>query len=202
MRNRKELLEFLSEIKNYYLGYNKDLENDFKWKLPTLLEDLRDGNIEKDAVYTAIHIFGEARYKEAEIEIVKYLDNEDSELRKIALNVLGVHWNSKEYLQIYESVLLDKKEDEDNRSMAASCISSIFIGTKNKKYLNLLISLFMDKNESWYIKDSAYFSIICIWGIPPQNWPSFAKKLDYKKDIDWNLIEEIEKYVSVKKLLV
>lgn len=195
MRNREELLRLLEEIKWYNLGENKDLAGEFKWKLPQLLGDLRSGNIEPDALYTAIHLFGEADYRKAQPEVEKFLKSEDSELRKIALSVLGMHWYSKEHRTVYESVFLDKNDDEDNRAMAAGCLGSAFWESKDKKILSIMLSVFNDEQEDWYIRDSAYRAILHLWGVPPQKWPGAARKLDYGKDVDWELIKEIENYI-------
>lgn len=194
MRTREEIDQLTDEIKRANLGENKDLEKEFKWKLPRLLEDLRSGNIEHDAVYMAIHLFGEAQYKEAQPLIEKFLKSKDSEWRRIALNVLGIHWASKEHRRIYESVFLDKNEEEENRSTAATCLGTAFGDSKEKNILKILLSVFNDAQEDWYIRDSAHRAILYVWGVPPQKWPSATRKLNYEKDIDWELIKKIEKY--------
>lgn len=192
MRTEEEVDQLIDQIKGDSLADHKMSAEERQKKLQNLLKDVEEGNIECNALYSAIHIFGEADFREAEPLVEQFLKHDDSDLRNIALNVLGIHWNSKKHRKIFESFLFNQEEDEENRAMAAACLGAICRNSKDKAALRILLSFFNDEEEHWFVRDNAYESILNVWGVPYQQRLSAARKLDYQKDVDWNLIREIE----------
>ena len=196
MTTEKEIEDFIDRIKRENLGEEQIPGQEREQKLMLLLENVASGKVEGDALYSAIHVFGEAQYYAAEPVVERFLEHEDPNLRNIALNVLGIHWQSTKHRKVFESFLCNQEEDEDNRGMAASCLGFICWGTKDKAALRTLLRFFKDDNEDWFVRASAYDAILDVWGVPYQGRPSAAKKLDFERDVDWTLIQEIEKYVQ------
>lgn len=196
MRTKNEVRELLREIKIENLAGCKMPGDERQKKLRRLLKDIEEGNIEYNALYSTIHTFGEARFYEAEPLVEQFLKHEDPNLRNIALNVLGIHWDSRKHGKVFESFLFDEKEDEENRAMAASCLGYITRGTKDKAALRILLSFFKDEEVDEFIRDRSYHGILNIWGISFKDRPSSAKELNYERDVDWKMIHEIENYLE------
>lgn len=196
MKTQSEVRKLLQEIKADNLAGHKMSADERLEKLQSLLKDIEEGNIEYKALYSAIHTFGEARFYEAEPLVEQFLKHEDPDLRNIALNVLGVHWDSQKHRKVFESFLFDEEEAEENRAMAASCLGYITRGTKDKAALRILLSFFRDEEVDEFIRDRSYHGILDIWGIPFKDQPSSAKELDYERDVDWKMIHEIEMYLE------
>lgn len=196
MRTEKEIEEFIDKIKGENLGEYKIPDDERQNKLKVLLENVKAGNLDNDALYSAIHTFGEAHYLEAEEVVEQFLEHENPNLRNIALNVLGIHWKSTKHRKVFESFLFNENEEDENRGMAASSLGAIGWDSKDKSMLRILLSFLKDKDEDWFVRAEAYNAILDLWGVPYKGRPSAAKQLDFERDVDWKLIREIENYLQ------
>jgi len=168
-----------------------------KDKLIKLLKEYREGKITDDEISKFITFFGEEQILNARDIIEKFLISKNPINRYNALSTLVFEFRIRDHYKISIKFLL-KDEDDLNRGLGASCLGSIYRGTKNKDILNLLMGVFEDKNEDWVVRDSAYASILDVIGIPWKKQPPATKKLK-KRDIDWNLISSLKKINKTKK---
>lgn len=160
-----------------------------------LLADLRAGRVPAKELYNVLHSFGDQGLLEAKPDVETFLTHPAPELRYIALNVLTFHWMCSEHRETCKRFILHD-EDSDNRRMGVAGLGALMEGTRDPETLRLLLKVFRNEAEEWDVRDAAYSSVLYVLGRPVSEQPSAARRLDYKKDVDWEVIEEAEVVVA------
>lgn len=161
------------------------------------------GRIEKGEVenlYQAIHTLGNEGYVEARPLVERFLSHPESEIRRIALNVLTLHWMCKDHRKTCEEFIARDPDDEwdESRRMGVAGLSALLDGTKDPDGLSLLLRLFEDPSQPWDVRDTAYRGILYLLGKPKTAQPTAARRLDYEKDVNWEWIREAKEIVQSK----
>lgn len=151
---------------------------------------LRSMDVDDAEAYGLIHELGHMECVRAEASVARFLNSHDSELRRIALNVLVNHWDLHKYAAACKQ-LLTSDVHEDVRDMAASCLGTIYESSKDIEALQLLSQRLSDNDEHWVVRQAAYDAILRILGYPVKDRPSMTKIMDFEQDVNWSLIERI-----------
>lgn len=90
--------------------------------------------------------------------------------------------------------LLETDPEEDVRSMAATCLSSIYFGKKRKDVFARFARILRSEEESGYVKGSVYSALHKLAGLPPREWPGLwePRKVFEESDIDWGKVAALE----------
>ena len=191
MKTQEEVRRLLNRIKED-TGTSKELRGE----VGNLLNEVQAGEVEHEAIYSAIHVFGESGYNKAMPLVEKSLADDDAEVRKIALNVLGVHWDSKEHSEVYQRFLEDRSEDESVRAMAASCLGYTFRETKSKEVLDMLLRMSEDDSEPDVLRSSSRDAMLDVWGLTlPQRMRARLQGSSSRSEL--SAVQDIKKYLSV-----
>jgi tetratricopeptide (TPR) repeat protein len=193
---KKWLLELLEKVEWTRLRH-EPIDVQTLAAIKAVYERLKAGELNNDEAYTALHLFGESDYFQAIDEVEKALESTDPDLREIALNVLGVHWTSEKHRPLFERVVLDTKEEDEVRAVAARGLGVTYFGKRDSALLELLLSIVRNADESDYLRDGAYDALLDIWGVSPAIRLPTAKPFDPNTDFDWKLIDMITE--SLKK---
>ncbi len=196
---RKKHTYNIKRLKRNLKKYSDSLnvgESIDKSELKNLLKKLKTKKIPEQDIAHLISLFGNNMFLEAKDEVEKYLYSENGIVRYNVLSALILDWGYTQYYTVVKKILLNDP-DEDVRGMAASCIGSIKRGTWDIDALGILLMVFKNENETWLVRDLSYHSILDVVGIPREKQPKASRILDYKKDVDWDLIHKIEKRVKI-----
>jgi hypothetical protein len=162
------------------------------------LAKLRSGSIPEDAIYSVLHQFGESSFFEAKRDIEKYLRHDDPQLRYIALNVLTLHWKCSTHRETCVQFVLND-DDSENRRLGTSGLAALLEGTRDAEALRVLLQVFHNESEEWHVRDSAYSAILYILGRPVNEQPVASRKLDYSRDVRWELVQLATKIANDRK---
>ena len=193
MWNKNELESLLEQVKSInYLG--KDVyTSPAIFEVKKLYEDLLTGKVDDKLLYQAIHILGEADFQQAKDFVASYLNNDDSELRSIAIHNVGLHWRLKEFTDVLQKLVTDDAE-EYIRGEAAVGLGHIYKASKDINILEFLLQKLKDDTEEFDNKEQFYSAILSVWGKPSRDIYSIKRNLKSEKDINWQLIKEIESF--------
>lgn len=197
MKSKKPITDEIGKSLKNYANRIVPREKITNEELIKLLNKLKKGKMPKDEIPHIISIFGKNRFLEAKKEVEKYIDREDEIIRYNVLSTLILDWGLKEHYKTAIRMLNDS--DEEVRGMAVACIGSLKRGTKDGESLRIVLRVFEENKNNWFMRDSAYEAILNIEGVPEDKRPT-KRILNPKKDIDWNLIHKIEKRLKKKNV--
>ncbi len=94
----------------------------------------------------------------------------EPEVRKYAFQAVVLDFDIKdgEMLGLCRQRLLED-EDEDVRSMAATCLGSIGWNSRNSQLFGLLEQKLEDEAEEPWVRGSVYNALLSVMGVPPQD---------------------------------
>jgi HEAT repeat protein len=194
MWDGKKVEDLLDSIK--LMRYTVDIkQSPLQAQIEMLYYDMLEDRVQNDALYTALHIFGEAGFSKAEKIVARYLDHPDDQLRAIATHVIGHHWKSSKYTPKLKELMLNDNENEV-RFRAASGLGSIYQSTKNAEILAFLIDALRNHSEDFDVRATIYEAILEIWGISSVEAFDRSYWLKSESEFDWSLINEIEKKIK------
>jgi hypothetical protein len=118
---------------------------------------------------------GQARYYALQ-SLVLDLKQKDDEVRDLCWNLLG------------------KDSDEDVRAMAATCLGSIYLGTRSANAFHQLVRELKDPHQPSSVKGSLYTALFKVAGRPPLEWPGLQSpwKTFKESGIDWDKVAWLE----------
>jgi HEAT repeats len=90
--------------------------------------------------------------------------------------------------------LLETDPSEDVRSMAATCLSSIYFGQKRRDIFDRFAKILRNDREGGHVKGSVYSALHQLAGLPPREWPGLwgPRKVFEESDIDWGTVAALE----------
>ncbi len=171
--NEKKLRTFKSKIMDNVLARLDGKINYFYTKnqqkvLEELTYHLDRNKLPTDDIIQILIIIEEAKFKNAQNAVKKYLNHKDEWVRKLSLRALTMGFRLKKYTKIAIQFLLTDPEI-DCRCEGALALGVLYFNTKNKRIIKLLLSEFYkrkyksSKNE--YIRGSIYDAILDIYGL-------------------------------------
>ena len=131
---------------------------------PSLREQmkrLREGKISGDELYRLIHEFGEAKFIEAEPDVVAALRHDDYLIRYIAAMVLTYHWDLVAHRDDIERLMEDP--DPEVRRVAAGGLGFLLRETQDRHATRLLIRKLRDATEEGSVRNGAYHALLAMW---------------------------------------
>jgi hypothetical protein len=156
-------------------------------------------------LYGLLHWFGEARTKELEPDVVRFLRHPRQNMREIALSVLTVHWRMVKHRRKYVE-LLKGDPDAQVRWTAASGLGSVLMASRDHQASRLMARIMRDESEDFTVRRSAYEALRDIW-IPwrrrrvesaeyyRRNLPDKVEHdvAAWKQWVDWDFVAHAEK---------
>ena len=180
------------------MAFNNDAAN-LDWEDPKTLalrlQDLRANKIPHTELYFIISDFGEDHYAPAIPDIKRFLTDEDSSLRYVALEVLSVNFRLPECWQIARDFLEhdpDHDPDSNNRLLAASVLGLMRINTQDRETLSILAGIVANDQESRVLRGSAYAAMREIIAYDAQEQRNLVDAFNPETDIDWSLIAKYQ----------
>ena len=159
------------------------------------MQDLRANKIPRSNLYFIISDFGEDHYAPAIPDIKRFLTDEDSSLRYVALEVLAVNFRLPECWQIARD-FLENDPDPDpyssNRILGASVLGLMRINTQDRETLSLLAGIVANDQENDILRSSAYAAMREIIAYDAQEQRNLIKSFNPETDIDWSLIAKYQ----------
>lgn len=166
------------------------MEEKSREELVGLLQALRRYTLSSREIYHAIQAFGEANFQEARPEVEQLLQNEDPELRFVALKVLACYWNLNEHWQTARWVL-EHDADEDCRFRAATALSCLKRDTQDSQTLKVLAHVVQNEQEKLVVRESAYAAMKAILHHDPREQFHIASRgFDLAQEVDWKLVDK------------
>lgn len=134
--------------------------------LEASLENWRRGVASIEDVRSLAQDLGAYKYMPGIPALVELLDHKDDMVRYNAAASLAMNFN---YVPATGRLLtmLAGDPDEDCRSMAASCLASLWYDTKDRAVLTALAKASLGDPDE-YVRDSAYKSLLFVYGLPKE----------------------------------
>src|SRR5262245_9553003 len=110
------------------------------------LQALRSCELSGDQLCHVLHDFGEAGFLKARLDIEACLTHSDPIVRFNALTALVLDWALQEHRATAER-FLRHDPDEDNRSLAATCLGTLREGKQDPGVLRLLSRVVRNDTE-------------------------------------------------------
>jgi hypothetical protein len=123
----------------------------------------------------------------------KLLQDEDSEVRHYSLQSLVLDLGQRDGAMLDRCwQFLEKDEDEDVRSMAATCIGSILFGSNDLATFHRRRKLM--ETSSSYLQESLYTAMLQLAGAHPLEWPGFVNRRHWSEEpsVDWADVARVE----------
>ncbi|MGD2114649.1 MAG: HEAT repeat domain-containing protein [Acidobacteriota bacterium] len=145
---------------------------------------------------------GESKSTEFAPELRRLLEDDDEEVRYYTLQslVLQLHEHDSDIQQVCWR-LLETDDDDDVRSMAATCLGRIYSGSGDLRVFSRLVEVLKDQNQSGGVQRSAYEALFDLAGRPPREWPSLQvswRRL-HEMEIDWAKVAELEDSINANR---
>lgn len=115
-----------------------------------------------EGLYGLVHWFGEARMKELEPDVLRFLWHSRHNMREIALSVLTLHWKMLRHRRKYVE-LLKMDPDEQVRWSAASGLGYILSASRDRQASRLMARVMRDESEDFTVRRTAYEALRSIW---------------------------------------
>ncbi len=134
-------------------------------ELRAKLEALKADQIPMEDLPRTLHDFGEADFRDAEPQVVQCLKHPDPNVRYTAVNVLALHWMSREHIGTLQRMLFED-DDADVRGVAAAGLGAILDGSRDVRTTRLLIRKLRDLEENRLVREAAYEALVAV-AVPP-----------------------------------
>jgi hypothetical protein len=152
------------------------------------LARLRTGEAPAHERYALIHGLGRAGYSDAIPTIEGFLDNQDPQLRYIALEVLTHHFYLDRHWETARR-FLERDPDLDCRCMGAAAIGALRRDSRDRRSLVLLAQIVADDSAPRLLRESAYRAMRSVIAYDPrEQFKLAARGLDLERDLDWQLV--------------
>lgn len=168
-----------------------------------------------DDVYSYLLVLGRAKCFEYGHVLESFLDVEDPLTVALVLEILCLDWGkSEEYLERVINFALGASwdEDEDVRQTALKILGEYLyeklpkqqkgdVPTVIRQVLELLYSTFCDEDAEQWSRKSAYTALCRARKKKPEQLPAECSLLSFEPqspDIDWEVIRQIEDFLSEK----
>ncbi len=115
-----------------------------------------------EGLYGLLHWFGEARMKEMEPDVLRFLRHRRNDMRSIALSVLTTHWRMVKHRRKYAE-LSRRDPDVEVRWMAASGLGYVLMGSRDRQASRLMARIMRDESEDFSVRRGAYEALRDIW---------------------------------------
>jgi len=115
-----------------------------------------------NGLYGLLHWFGEARMKELEPDVLRFLRHPRRNMREIALSVLTLHWKMLKHRRKYVD-LLKKDPDAQVRWTAASGLGYALMASRDRQASQLMGRIMRDESEDFTVRRTAYEALRDIW---------------------------------------
>jgi len=149
---------------------------------------LREGSVPEVWLYGAIHDLGEAAHAgsqypgsealrtDSEPVVAGFLTHNDPQIRRIAVSVLSVHWDMKQYVQTFRVIGLNDP-DESVRQYAVHSVGWLLRGSRDRDASRFLLGIFKDPIQPAWIRKTAYHGLEEIWQGFDVGHAKFVRKL-------------------------
>jgi HEAT repeat protein len=114
------------------------------------------------------------RYRRA---VENLLDDPEDQVRYYALQCLALDLGQAADMQARCWQFLRLDPDEDVRAMAATCLGSIFQGSRSAEAFSSLEAELRNPAQSSYVKAAIFRTLFGIVGRPPAEWPGVLDKV-------------------------
>jgi hypothetical protein len=123
------------------------------------------------------------------------LGDPDGEVRYYALQTLVI--DLKQFDKAVEErswKALCEDQDEDVRSMAATCLGKIYFNSRSRSVFIRLLDQLKAPGQPDSAKGLIYSALFKVAGRPPSEWPGLLspRKVFERSDIDWNKVAWLE----------
>jgi|GEM_PF-6742224 len=152
------------------------------------LDDFLQKRVPAYELYSVINDIGKAKVYQARTAIEGYLQDDDPELRKIALLVLGLYWRIPEHF-VTAIDFLHHDPEELNRVFGAAIISQLKENTHDPHYLAMLAAVVRNTQETLSVRQTAYIGMLTIQGVDRMKRFEIARDFSLEKDVDWQLVD-------------
>jgi hypothetical protein len=168
----------------------EELFRNQKWE--EVLDRLKRGQIPPDQIGHAIVKIGKpfdhARILAAKNTVARYLDHNDSWVRREAMWFLTSWGRLKEYQPALIQALRTDP-DLDNRSFAATCLGRLGQGTKDAEVIAALKTTVEDSDLEQLVRLYAYGALLqVVKGIPDLGYSPHEQKLS---KVDWEWVSSL-----------
>lgn len=109
-------------------------------------------------VENLVYRFGETDLREAEREVVGFLEHDDIRLRDAALWVLSRHWGMREH-----SERIMKLAFKADSVKAIIGLGILLRGTGDPNSTQRLIGFLRERKLHWYVREACYLALLGIW---------------------------------------
>ena len=192
----------MGKLKRRTLSYWLEVAKEKHAVPPLLLQQLVTGleqqEFSLDEIPIILHLFGEAGALETRSLVERHLTHEDPIVRYEALNTLVLHWGLEDHRKTCIR-MMHTDFDEDNRALAAGCLGSLDRATEAQDTLRVLLEVFFNGTELKYVKEAAYLAILDVMAVPREKRPPLTKNWDWDTDINWQLLNDLQKKLGRKK---
>ncbi|MEO6891987.1 MAG: hypothetical protein ABI456_20425 [Ktedonobacteraceae bacterium] len=163
--------------------------NQKKSEAKRYLELLRQGNLAKIEIPSALMTFGKADYLEARADVEGLLTDPDPEIRETALKVLTIYW----YLDVYwekACAFLEHDPDANCRAEGAFVLGVLKRDLGDRETLFILATVVKNEKEVEYVREAAYKamrSIVHFDIMEEKKW--MREGFKFEKDVNRSFIE-------------
>ena len=157
---------------------------------------LRENRVLNERLYHIISEIGRSdTYKpEADTLIAPFLDHPESDIRAIAILVLGHRWRLVAYYDRCVA-MFHSDHDENCRRKATLCIGSLKQATYDPTTLVLLAAKVQNEHENIFVRETAYLSILYVLG----DWENirrlyllpWSERIFEAGLVDWELVKRV-----------
>lgn len=165
------------------------LTNETQSEIFKLHQDVIKGEVPRDCLYTTIHIFGEAGYKDAKSLVLSFLSDSDPQLRKVAAHVLAHHWKLDDCEEELVHLLQTDPNDEV-RAEAATGLSNLRVSSEHDQTVEAIHRVLVDDDEPFLVRKNAYKALLRIrGGYDPTQVFRLTRRASDIDDLDLSLVE-------------
>jgi HEAT repeat protein len=147
-------------------------------ELGSMWEQVALGGVSDQEKIHAAWETGLARANRYRRDVENLLDDPEDQVRYYALQCLVLDLGQEDddmQARCWQFLRLDP--DEDVRAMAATCLGSIFQGSRSAEAFNSLEAELRNPAQSSYVKAAIFRTLFGIVGRPPAEWPGVLDKV-------------------------
>jgi len=148
-----------------------------------------------DEVYDALIDIGKSDTKELEPEVWSFLKNDEPDLKRAAIMVLGTYWKNPTFKDAVKTIL-ENDLDDDVRVSALINWASYYENTNDVNVKKKLLNLIEDDAEDLFIKIEALRGLYRVSGVKHdenkfREIERIQKYTDFEKLVPWDDVKEI-----------